>query len=132
MMDGAVPNGRAPLAAVLALPNQLRRLTRAGVEALLKGGAAAFINELSPATARTALCEAVVSGNTAVAAMLLASGASPNIGHPEHGPPLLAAAADGSLPMVDLLIFHGARRASFSRGLFCGGVRVLGLRGCVK
>jgi hypothetical protein len=34
MMDGAVPNGRAPLAAVLALPNQLRRLTRAGVEAL--------------------------------------------------------------------------------------------------
>ena len=34
MMDGAVPNGRAPLAAVLALPNQLRRLTRAGVGAL--------------------------------------------------------------------------------------------------
>ena len=52
-----------------------------------------------------------MAGKSAAAETLLLAGASPNIGHPERGPPLLLAASEGNLAMVDILLDNGARCA---------------------
>ncbi len=60
-----------------------------------------------------ALAMATLGGNTDVTQLLLAAGEDPNrqnpAGYHAHGTPLHHAAGGGNLPLVELLIAHGAR-----------------------
>ncbi len=56
------------------------------------------------------LMTAVMSGNRAIAALLLEKGANPNFQYGEGVSPLVFAAGRGDLQMLKLLLSHGARK----------------------